>query len=107
MFEQKIILFLLIILAAATVYLYIWKAKKEVEYRGDERWQEIQNRANAAANLVNYLAVILLAAGSMATEFADLKIMFTLNRVLTIGLIFFGLRNGVEVFALHYYNRKI
>ena len=57
--EQIIILFFLIAGISITLFLYLWKAKKEVEYKKDERWQFIQNKANHTANYSNYILIIL------------------------------------------------
>ena len=51
--EQIITLTFLIIAVGATLLLYISKAVKQVKYKGDERWQLIQLRANTVANIVN------------------------------------------------------
>ena len=37
--EQITILFFLIVGMGITLFLYLWKAKKEVDYKKDERWQ--------------------------------------------------------------------
>lgn len=39
MIEQTIILAFLILALGATLWLYFFKAKKQVVYKGDERWQ--------------------------------------------------------------------
>ena len=59
--EQIIILTFLIIAVGATLLLYISKAAKQVKYKGDERWQLIQLKANTVANIVNGGLIILLA----------------------------------------------
>ena len=60
--EQKILLALLIAALCATLALYILKAKKQVAYKGDERWEMVQVRANNAANAVNLVLLALLIA---------------------------------------------
>ncbi|WP_279233071.1 hypothetical protein [Clostridium niameyense] len=40
--EQTIILFFLIVGTGITLFLYVWKAKKDIDYKKDERWQLIQ-----------------------------------------------------------------
>ena len=49
--EQIIILIFLVLALGATLWLYILKAKKQVEYKGDERWLTIQLKANQFAKL--------------------------------------------------------
>jgi hypothetical protein len=105
--EQTIILFFLIAATGITLFLYIWKAKKSIEYKNDERWQLIQNKANNMANHSNNILILLLFAGNMVSLFYDIQITFTFNRVLVYGLLFVGLRNVIEVFALGYFDNRL
>ncbi|GMQ57449.1 hypothetical protein AN1V17_18440 [Vallitalea sediminicola] len=105
--EQIIISFLLIFGLGITLFLYVWKAKKEIEYRKDERWQLIQNKANNAANYSNYILIVFLALGEAITLFRDIQITFTFNRALTYGLLFVGFRNAIELFALRYFDKQM
>ncbi len=105
--EQTIILFFLIIATSVTLFLYIWKAKKTVEYKNDERWQLLQNKANNTANYSNAILIILLAVGSTVSLFSDIQTTFTFDRVLTYGLLFIGLRNVIELCALGYFNKRL
>ncbi len=107
MTEQMIILVSIIITLAFTLCLYIWKAKKEVEYKKDERWLLIQNKANNAANYLNYLLIILLVIGQAIILFLDTKLTLTFDRVLTIGIIFIGCRNAIELIAIKYFDKKL
>ena len=66
--EQIIILIFLVLALGATLWLYILKAKKQVEYKGDERWLTIQLKANQSANIANWTLIILLA---IATSVPD------------------------------------
>ncbi|MGO5092644.1 hypothetical protein [Clostridium sp. LCP25S3_F10] len=103
--EQTIILFFLIVGTGITLFLYIWKAKKEIEYKKDERWQLIQNKANNAVNYLSYILIVFLALGEAVLLFYDIQITFTLNRVLTYGVLLIGLRNVIELFALRYFDK--
>ena len=105
--EQIIILLFLIISTGVTIFLYVWKAKKEIDYKKDERWQLIQNKANNTANYLNHVLIIFLAIGEIILLFSDTNITLTLSRVLTYALCFVGLRNGVELFALRYFDKQI
>lgn len=107
MSEQIVILFFLLLTTGLTMYLYLWKAKKEIEYRKDERWQFIQNKANNTANYSNSILVLVLAIGSVVSVFYDIKVTFTFDRVLLFGILFFGFRNGIEVFALRYFDKRL
>lgn len=106
MTEQTTILFFLIIASGFTLFLYLWKAKKEIEYKKDERWQVIQNKANNAANYSNYILIILLAVGNTISLFSDVP-SFTFNRVLIYASLFIGFRNVIEVFALKYFDKRL
>lgn len=105
--EQIIILISLIAGTFFTLFLYIWKAKKEVEYKKDERWKHIQNKANNAANIINYIMIILFAVGSSVSLFSELELTFTLNRVSIMGILIISLRNTIELFALKYYDKNM
>lgn len=107
MMEQIIILLFMILSIGITIFLYVWKAKKEIDYKKDERWQLIQNKANNTANYLNYILIVLLAIGEMILIFSDINITLTLNRVLIYGLCFVGLRNVIELFALRYFDNQI
>ena len=61
--------------------------------KGDERWKLIQLKANNAANAVNWILILLLGILPM---FVDAQMTFTLQRVTTLGLIYFGVRNLIE-----------
>jgi hypothetical protein len=105
--EQTIILFFLIVVTGITIFLYLLKAKKEIEYKKDERWQLVQNKASNVANNINYILIILLAVGETITLFNDIQITFTLNRILIYGSLFIGLRNAIELFALRYFDKQL
>lgn len=106
--EQIIFLLLLIPSAGITIFLPFWKSKKEIVYKKDERWQLIQNKANNVVNYLSYtLLVLFLVIGQIITINFDIEITFTLNRLCTYAVCFIGLRNGVELFALRYYDNRI
>lgn len=106
--EQIIFLLLLIPGVGITIFLPIWKKKKEIAYKKDERWQLIQNKANDSVNQLNFIIlVIFLFIGQIISLNYDIDITFTLNRLCTYGVCYLGLRNMTEVFALKYYDNKI
>lgn len=107
MTEQTIILFFLLVGLGITLFLYIWKAKKSIEYKNDERWQLLQNKANNVANHSNNVLIVLLFAGNMVSLFSDIQMTFTLNSVLTCILLFICLRNTIELFALKYFDKRL
>ena len=102
--EQIIILIFLVLALGATLWLYILKAKKQVEYKGDERWLTIQLKANRSANIANW---ILLAIATSVPLFIDIQIMFTLDRVILFGELFIGLRNLLELIAIMYFDKQL
>lgn len=105
--EQVIILFFLILGCGITIFLYAWKSNKGSEYKGDERWQFIQNKANNYANYLNNILVVVLAIGEALIVFYDINITITLNRLLIYGILFISLRNTIELFSLKYFNNQI
>lgn len=105
--EQTTISLFLIVFTSITLFLYLWKAKKEIEYKKDERWQMIQNKANNAANYSNHILIVLLVVGDGILTFSDIQITLTLNRVLIYGILFIGLRNAIELFALKYFDKRL
>lgn len=107
MIVQTIILLFLIVTLVITLFLYVWKAKKQVEYKGDERWQTIQNRANNTANYLNYVLIIFVAFGMTVLLFYHAPITLTLNRVFLYILLFIGLRNTIELISLKYFDKQL
>lgn len=107
MTEQTIILIFLILALGATLWLYFLKAKKQVLYRGDERWQMIQLKANQTANISNYILLILVFIGTIIPMFSDIEIVFTLQRVTLFVEFFIGIRNVIELVAIKYFDKQI
>lgn len=107
MTEQTIILIFLILALGATLWLYFLKAKKQVLYKGDERWQMIQLKANQTANISNYILLILVFAGTIIPMVSDIEIVFTLQRVTLFVEFFIGIRNLIELVAIKYFDKQI
>lgn len=105
--ERAIILFFLILGLGITLFLYGWKAKKEIEYKKDERWKLIQLKANNAANHSNDILIILLVVVDTILSFSHIKTFVTLDRVLTYGILFIAFRNAIELFALLYFDKRM
>ncbi|HJB30114.1 MAG TPA: hypothetical protein IAA06_15180 [Candidatus Blautia faecavium] len=102
--EQTILLILLIAALAVTLWLYFLKAKKQIQYKGDERWNMIQLKANNTANISNWVLIILFIVLPLVM---DGETTFTLQRVITFGLIYIGIRNLIELTATVYFDRKL
>lgn len=107
MTDQTMILILVILGTAVTLYLYFWKAKKQIDYKGDERWQLVQNKANNAANAANYILILVVAIGETILLYSDTEITVSLSRVFLFAILFIALRNGIEMAALQHYDRKL
>ena len=107
MAEQAIILVFLILAVGATIWLYFLKAKKEIVYKRDERWQTIQLKANQTANIVNWILIVLVFIGTLIPLFSDTEIVFTLQRVIIFGVFFIGLRNLIELVAIKYFDKQL
>lgn len=105
--EQSILLFFIILSIGITIFLSVWKSKKETDYKNDERWQLIKNKANEASNQSHYIAIGLLGIVQTISINHDINITITLNRLMTYGIYFIGLRNLIELFALKYYDNQI
>ncbi|WP_419724789.1 hypothetical protein [Terrisporobacter petrolearius] len=106
--EQIIFLCFLIPGAGITIFLPSWKRKKEVAYKNDERWQLIQNKANNTVNMLTSTVFILaLFIGQMISLNSNINITFTLNRICTYGVCYLGIRYGIELAALKYFDNKL
>lgn len=104
--EQTIILLFMVLFAGITILLYVWKAKKEISYKGDEGWQLIKNKANNVASYLTYVLIILLVIGGIILVFYDININIPLSRVFIYVLCLIGLRNTIEMFALIHFDKN-
>ena len=101
--EQIVLLILLIAALAVTLGLYILKARKEVQYKGDERWETIQVKAGDAANWANTILLVLIVLQVVV----DTQATITIQRAITCALLFIGLRNLLELAATLYFDRQM
>ena len=101
--EQIILLIFLVAALVVTLGLYFLKARKQMQYKGDERWKLIQLNANNAANISNTVLIILLVVLAL---FTDSQMTFTLQRVVTFALIYIGIRNLIELVATIYFDKR-
>ena len=102
--EQTIYLSFLVGALAVTLGLYLLKAKKQMQYKGDERWKLIQLSANNAANISNTVLIVLLV---VLLLFIDSQTTFTLQRLVTFALIYIGIRNLIELVATIYFDKRL
>lgn len=105
--DQIFNLTLLVITVIATMWLYLLKAKKQIIYKGDERWQTIQLKANQIANLANWILIVCIFGGTIYPFFCDKEITFTLTRVTILGTYFIGMRNLIELAAIKYLDKRL
>ena len=102
--EQTILLIFLVAALAVTLGLYFLKAKKQMQYKGDERWKLIQLNANTAANISNTVLIVLIVVLPLLI---DSQTTFTLQRVVTFVLIYIGIRNLIELVATIYFDKRL
>lgn len=102
--EQIILLIFIIVATVVTLGTYILKAKKQVQYKGDERWQLIQLKANNIANSSNLILLIIVV---VLPFFVDLQTTISFQRLTTFILIFIGMRNLLELGAIIYYDKQL
>lgn len=102
--EQTIFLIFLVSALAVTLGLYFLKAKKQMQYKGDERWKLIQLTANNAANISNTVLIVLIVVLPLLI---DSQTTFTLQRVVTFVLIYIGIRNLIELVATIYFDKRL
>ena len=102
--EQTIILIFLVMALVITLWLYILKAIKQVNYKGDERWKLIQLKANNAANLAQSILIVLIA---VLPFFINMQTTVTLQRVSILALLYIGIRNLIELVATIYLDKQL
>ena len=104
MSEQTILLIFLVMALGITLWLYILKAIKQVNYKGDERWKLIQLKANNAANLAHSILIVLIA---ILPLFINMQTTVTLQRVSIFALLYIGIRNLIELVATIYLDKQL
>lgn len=105
--DQIFILILLALTVIATMWLYLLKAKKQIIYKGDERWQMIQLTANQIANIANWILIVFIFGGTIFPFFYKKEITFTLTRVTIFGTYFIGMRNLIELVTIKYLDKRL
>lgn len=81
-----------------------FKARKQIEYRGDERWNLIQLKANHTANLAHSILIVFIAA---LPFFISMQATVTFQRVAVFALIYIGIRNLIELIATIYFDKML
>ena len=102
--EQIIILLFLIFSLGITLSLYILKAKKQINYKGDERWEMIQLKSYKIADISTWLLVIMIL---LLMFFVDSKSTITIQRLSIYCLLYIGIRNLLDLAAIIYFDQKL
>ncbi len=102
--EQTILLISLIMALGIILWLYIIKTQKQIKYKGDERWKQIQIKANNAADFANWILILLLA---ILPLFINSQMTFSFQQVTIFGFIYIGVRNLIELAATIYLDRNL
>ena len=102
--EQTIILFFLIVPLGVTLSLYIFKAKKQMNYMGDERWEMIQLKSYRIASISTWLLIIVLL---ILPIFVDSQSTITIQRLTIFCLFYIGARNLLELSAIIYFDKQL
>jgi steroid 5-alpha reductase family enzyme len=105
MMDQAFLLIILIIVGAATLYLYVYKAKKQVEYKNDERWQSIQNKTHQISSRYNDFLMLLLATVMIISLFVDITL--SLDRALLFAFLAISFRNVVDLVTLKFFDTRL
>lgn len=103
--EQIIITILTAIAIVSTLWLYIWSAIKQVQNVNDERWILVLLKAKSFAEISDWLLILIVAILISIPTIQE--VLFPLKRILLVGILFFGLRNLIELIGLIYYNHKL
>ncbi|ASA25819.1 DUF2178 domain-containing protein [Paenibacillus donghaensis] len=107
MFYQFAMLVVLVALGICTIALPCFQAVKVKEYRNDERWQLVQNKANHVAMYYYSALGFTICIGFSITVIFDIQFSIGLDRVLQYSLCAILLRNGIELFALRHFDRAL
>ncbi len=105
--DQIFNLILLVLTVTVTIWLYLLKAKKQIIYKGDERWQMIQLKGNQIASIANWILIVFIFGGTIYPFFYNKEITFTLTRVTIFGIYFIGMRNLIELAAIKYLDKRL
>ncbi|MCH4171136.1 MAG: hypothetical protein LKF36_07925 [Lactobacillus sp.] len=106
--SQPLILTIIIILMVAYFYNLHYRAKKQIQYKNDERWREIELRASRMGYKFFEYLVILIAIGMVYLTFMPAaNIDISLSRTLFIGFAVIILGQLVEMVALKVFDSRM
>lgn len=106
--SQAMILSITILFLLGFFYSLYYRQKKQMYYRNDERWKEIERNASKVG--YNYFKnlVVLVAVGTTVLIFnPDLNIKISLQRVLYVAYLVIISGQFAEVIALKYYDKRM
>jgi len=106
MVKQIISMFVSVAVLVIVLGLFFWKRKKNTEYKDDERWQTVQDEADKVANSAVLIALLLVIMGATIAGLFNVQITMPLSLVATCGMLFLGLRDATEIFALNHFNKQ-
>ena len=103
--SQTIILSITILFLIAFLYSLYYR---QIHYRNDERWKEIERNASKVAyNYFKNLVVIVAIAMGVLEFKPDLNIKISLQRVLYAAYLLIISGQLAEMFALKYYDKRM
>ncbi|MDD6770398.1 DUF2178 domain-containing protein [Inconstantimicrobium porci] len=106
--DKIVILSLVILCGVVSLYLYIWQAKKQMQYKGDERWKMIQIKANnITKRITDTLVALMFSAGAFISVNKDIKVNTTVMHIALYIMFFWGIRNAVELFSSLYFDKHL
>ncbi|GAF40637.1 hypothetical protein FC83_GL000232 [Agrilactobacillus composti DSM 18527 = JCM 14202] len=106
--SQPLLLAIIIILMIAYFYNLHYRAKKQVQYKNDERWREIELLSSRIGYKFFQYLVILIAIGMVYLTFIpSVNIDISLSRTLFLGFAVIILGQLVEMVALKVFDHRM
>lgn len=106
--SQVIIFIIQVIILGLFFYSGFYQAKKRVQYKNDERWQAISNRANQIGLKYYQILVVLIAIITTILLYKpEWNVQLSLSRVLMFGFFLICLEQFVETLGIKYYDKHM
>lgn len=106
--EQLIILFFILVLLLGYFYSVFFKARKQSEYKNDERWLSIQLQASKIGFLYfQFLIIMISILITLILFFPSMNISLSLERFLFISFTLIIIGQLVEMVALKYFDKRM
>ena len=84
-----------------------YKTKMKERYKYDDRWEEIQNKANKIINRYYDFLLSSVTIGALIAASISFKVGMTAELVSFLGFLGFGIKNIFEIIALHYFESNL